>query len=385
MILRILILITLTFSFNTYADLALTPPMGWNSWNTFACDIDEKLIKETADIMASNGMKEAGYVYINIDDCWQTVRDEKGIIVVDKKRFPSGMKALADYVHSKGLKIGTYSSAGTKTCEYRAASLGYEVQDAQTYADWGFDYLKYDFCFTHKDVRSYKKVDKEETKAKYKAMADALMSTGRDIVFSICNWGVVKPWEWGKEVGGHLWRTTGDIKPTWRSWTKILDQQVGLEKYAGPGAWNDPDMLIVGMIPHNQSIAHMSLWSLLAAPLIAGNDLRNMSKETLEILTNKEVLAVNQDKLGIQGKRYIKNRSREVWAKPLEDGSYAIVLFNRGLTSKFIKFNWSDLGLDWKWAKVRDLWKKYDLGVYNETYGERIKGRSVQMIRVWGN
>ncbi len=385
MILKIFIPFFLIFSFNSFAKLALTPPMGWNSWNTFRCDIDEELIKETADAMVTNGMKEAGYEYINIDDCWQTVRDSNGIIVVDKKRFPSGMKALVDYIHSKGLKLGLYSSAGTKTCEHRAASLGFETQDAKTYAEWGVDYLKYDFCFTRDDIRSTHKVDREKTRLKYKTMADALQSSGRDIVFSICNWGVEKPWEWGKEIGGHLWRTTPDIRASWSSWTKILDKQVGLESFAGPGARNDPDMLIVGMIPHNQSIAHMSFWSLLAAPLIAGNDIRNMPKETLEILTNKDVLAVNQDKLGIQGKRYIKNRSKEVWAKPLEDGSYAIILFNRGLTSKFIKFNWSDLGLDWKRAKIRDLWKKYDLGVYNETYGERIPGRSVQMIRVWRN
>jgi len=382
------ILVPFLFSFSLSAKLALTPPMGWNSWNTFKCEIDENLIKETADAMVESGMKDAGYEYINIDDCWQTERDSKGYVIVDKERFPSGMKSLIDYVHSKGLKIGLYSDAGHKTCEGRAGSLNFEKQDAETYAKWGVDYLKYDWCFTSSPDKQMPRKGTQSAKfikSSYKVMGDELKKTGKDIVYSICSWGRGKPWEWGKDVGGHLWRTTPDIFAAWISWTYILDKQVGLEKYAGPGHWNDPDMLIVGMVSNRQSISHFSLWSILAAPLIAGNDIRNMSKETLEILTNKEVIAVNQDPLGVQGKRYIKKLSREVWAKPLSDGSYAIVLFNRGIVSKFIKFKWSDLGLDWKRARVRDLWKKYNLGVYDESYGARVKGRSVQMIRVWGN
>ncbi len=365
--------------------LALTPPMGWNTWNTFKCNIDEKLVRESADVMVSSGMRDAGYEYINLDDCWQLGRNANGTIQVDTVKFPSGIKALADYVHSKGLKLGIYSSAGYFTCEGRAASLNYEMIDAQTYADWGVDFVKYDFCYTAgpKD-RSNLKVSLEHNKKVYTDMANAIKASGRPMVFSLCNWGVGEPWKWGAEVG-QLWRTDIDIvanSTSWRRWTGILDRQVGLEKYAGPGHWNDPDMLIVGMIPHKQAIAHFSLWSVLSAPLIAGNDIRNMSPETLEILTNREVIAVNQDPMGVQGTRYKKDGRKEVWAKPLADGSYAVVLFNRGLLAKNISFKWSDLKLDWETAKVRDLWKKQNLGNFKDSFTAKVEGRGAVMVKI---
>ncbi|MCK5076056.1 MAG: glycoside hydrolase family 27 protein, partial [Calditrichia bacterium] len=288
-----------------YKGLALTPPMGWNSWNKFACNVDEKLIHETAKAMVENGMKDAGYQYIIIDDCWHGERDSLGFIQPHPERFHSGMKALADYIHSLGLKFGIYSDAGWKTCGSRPGSRGYEYQDAMKYAEWGVDYLKYDWCNT----------TGLNAEGAYLTMRDALYATGRPIVFSLCEWGNNKPWEWAKDIG-HLWRTTGDITAcfdcvvdhgTWKSWgvMQILDMQEGLRIYAGPDHWNDPDMMEVGNgMSLSEDRAHFSMWCILAAPLIAGNDLINMSKETIEILTNREVISINQDTLGIQGFKY---------------------------------------------------------------------------------
>jgi alpha-galactosidase len=282
-----------------FDSLALTPPMGWNSWNHFHCDVNEDVIKEIADAMVSSGMKEAGYQYIVIDDCWQVGRDKEGYIIPDPERFPSGMKALGDYIHSKGLKFGIYSDAGILTCKKRPGSRGYEFQDARTYASWGVDYLKYDWC-NH---------GTQDAKASYSIMRDALYAAGRPIVFSICEWGSNEPWKWADEVG-HLWRTTGDIQPCYDckvnwgelGWIHILDKQVELSAYAGPGHWNDPDMLEVVNegLTFNESRAHFTMWCMLAAPLMAGNDLRNMNKETIDILTNKNLIAINQDVLGKQ-------------------------------------------------------------------------------------
>ena len=285
--------------------LARTPPMGWNSWNKFGCNVSEQLIRDTADAMVSSGMQAAGYEYVVIDDCWQVGRDSNGNILADPQRFPSGIKALADYVHGKHLKFGLYSDAGTKTCAGRPGSRGYEFQDARQYATWGVDYLKFDWCST----------DTENAEAAYTTMHNALKASGRPIVFSICEWGKSKPWLWAKDVG-NLWRTTGDISDCWdckkewsTGWVVILDQQVGLETFAGPGHWNDPDMLEVGNggMSTTEYLSHFSLWSMLAAPLIAGNDLKNMTPEIKEILTNKEVLAVDQDAMGMQGRRMSKN------------------------------------------------------------------------------
>src|SRR3984957_1576406 len=350
------------------ANLALTPPMGWNSWNKFACNVSEDLIKGMADAVVKSGLKDAGYVYVNIDDCWQVRRDAHGDIVPDPQRFPHGMKAVGDYIHSLGLKFGVYSDAGSQTCGKRPGGLGHEYQDAIQYAAWGVDYLKYDWCST----------TTQDAKASYANMREALDASGRPIVLSICEWGTAKPWLWGKEVGGNLWRTTGDIKDRgagqdkWPDGTccsngmlAIVDQQVGLQSFAGPGHWNDPDMLEVGNggMTDAEYRAHFSLWAILAAPLIAGNDLRDMRPEIRDILTDKEVIAVDQDSLGREGDRVWKNGDLEVWAKQLVDGSRAVVLLNRGNAEARISVNWQDLGYpEHLSASVRDLWQHRDIG-----------------------
>ncbi len=360
--------------------LAKTPPMGWNSWNKFGCDVSEKLIKEIADAMVTTGMKDAGYTYVVIDDCWQVRRDPDGNIVADPERFSSGIKALGDYVHSKGLKFGLYSDAGTETCQGRPGSKGHEEQDARQYAAWGIDYLKYDWC----------KTEGMKAPEAYPIMRDALKKTGRPIVLSICEWGSSQPWLWAANVG-HLWRTTGDIldcfecEENWGGlgWTKILDKQVGIEKYAGPGHWNDPDMLEVGNagMTMTEYRSHFSLWCLLAAPLMAGNDLRSMSRDTAVILTNKEVIAVDQDPLGIQGTRVRDDGDTEVWMKPLSDGSKAVVLFNRGKKRTRIRLTGKEIGLTSQ-AKVRDLWAHKELGTIRESYSASVPSHGVVMIRV---
>jgi alpha-galactosidase len=330
-------------------DLAPTPPMGWNSWNKFGCRIDESLIRQTADAMVSSGMRDAGYRYVNIDDCWEApARDANGRLTTDTARFPGGMKALADYVHSKGLKIGIYSSAGTGTCQRRPASLDHEQIDAKTFAEWGIDYLKYDNCNNQQ----------RPALERYKAMGDALKATGRPIVFSLCEWGQNKPWEWGRSVGGHLWRTTGDIRDQWMSVMTLLDKQVGLEKYSGPNAWNDPDMLEVGngRMTYTEYVAHFSLWSLMNAPLIAGNDLRSMNDSTKSILTNKDVIAVDQDWGGMQGHKIRDDGQLEVWMKPMSNGDKAVVLLNRDTTKAELSVTPAELELSGGSHQVRDLW-----------------------------
>ncbi len=361
--------------------LALTPPMGWNSWNRFGCNVSEDLVKSMADAMADSGMKEAGYQYIVIDDCWQVSRDSNGNIVADAKRFPSGIRALAGYVHSRGLKFGIYSDAGSQTCAGRPGTSGHEYQDASQYASWGVDYLKYDWCNT----------GKENPEAAYSTMHDALKAAGRPVVFSLCEWGNSKPWLWARDVG-NLWRTTGDIADCWdckkewsMGWVKILDLQDGLESYAGPGHWNDPDMLELGNggMTAAEYRSHFSFWCLLAAPLIAGNDLRNMPPEIKEILTNKEVIAVDQDSLGMQGRRVFKNGDAEVWAKQMNDGSRAVILFNRGTAETEISISWEGLGYPAHLsAAVRDLWEKKDLGKYTGSYSAKVPSHAVVMLKV---
>lgn len=362
--------------------LALTPPMGWNSWNKFGCDVSEKLIRETADAMVESGMKDSGYEYVVIDDCWQVDRDENGNIIADPERFPSGMKALADYVHGKGLKFGIYSCAGTMTCQKRPGSRGYEFQDARQYAAWGVDYLKYDWC-NHGN---------QSSEASYALMRDALKAAGRPIVFSICEWGTTKPWLWAQDIG-HLWRTTEDIQDCWdckrdwggMGWTHILDLQVGLETYAGPGHWNDPDMLEVGNggLNPTECRAHFSLWCILAAPLMAGNDLRSMAPEIRDILINKEVIAVNQDALGLQGRKVRDDGDYEVWAKEMQDGSRAVVLFNRSAADAEISVSWNEIGYpNHLNAQVRDLWQHKDVGSFKEKYSALVPSHAVIMVRI---
>ena len=368
--------------------LARTPPMGWNSWNKFGCNISEDLVRQIADAMVTSGMKDAGYRYVVVDDCWQSKeRDSKGNIVADPKHFPSGMKALADYVHAKGLEFGLYSDAGTKTCQGLPGSRGYEFQDARQYAAWGVDYLKYDWCST----------STQDARSSYEIMRAALDASGRPIVFSICEWGNRQPWLWARDVG-NLWRTTGDIQDRWQGkqeWKPgdccsygmldILDQQVGLESFAGPGHWNDPDMLEVGNggMTTVEYRAHFSLWAILAAPLIAGNDVRDMKPEIREILTHKEVIAVDQDAAGSQGRRVRKSGNLEVWSKLLQDGSRALVLLNRGTENAEIGVAWGDLGYPAHLsARVRDLWREKDLGEYKEMFSFAVGPHSVVMVTV---
>ncbi len=367
---------------SSWMGLAKTPPMGWNSWNKFGCNVNEDLIREVADAMVDTGMKDAGYQYVVIDDCWQVAREDRGMIVADPKRFPSGMKALADYVHSKGLKFGLYSDAGEKTCQGRPGSLGYEIEDAREYAAWGVDYLKYDWCNT----------DGVDPKIAYPTMRDALRATGRPIVFSICEWGKSSPWTWARGVG-HLWRTTEDIQDCYdclrdwggAGWARILENQVGLEKSAGPGGWNDPDMLEVGNggLTSAESRAHFSFWCLLAAPLMAGNDIRSMSAETRAILTNKEVIAIDQDPLGMQGRRIRKSGPIEVWAKRLSGSRHAVILFNRGRTEQTIAVSWHEIGLPAESSpSARDLWAAKDLGSIKSTFAAPVAPHAVILLLV---
>ena len=322
-----------------YNGLAKTPPMGWNSWNKFAGRVDDATVRGIADAMAGNGMKDAGYRYINIDDTWEAGRDAQGNIQTNKK-FPD-MKALADYVHSKGLKLGIYSSPGPNTCAGYEGSYGHEAQDARTYAAWGIDYLKYDWCGARTLYTD------EEMPAVYQIMGDALLKTKRPIVYSLCQYGRLDVWKWGADVGGNLWRTTGDIRDAWDSMSRIGFSQDELASWAKPGHWNDPDMLEVGngAMSETEYKTHMSLWAMLAAPLLAGNDLRSMTPEILAILTNREVIAVDQDQEGKQGKRIWKSGDQEIWARPLSGGDQAVALFNRGAESAKMTVRWADLGM----------------------------------------
>lgn len=363
-------------------DLAPTPPMGWNSWNTFQTRIDEDLIKSTADAMIANGMRDAGYVYVNLDDGWSAKeRDADGNLVGDPQRFPDGMKALGDYLHARGFKFGIYNCAGTETCAGYPGARGHEFQDAKTYASWGVDYLKFDWCHSEGLVAP----------EAYKKMHEALVASGRPIVFSICEWGNSKPWTWGKGIG-QLWRTTGDIAPCWdcktqwsQGWKLILDEQVPLASYAGPGHWNDPDMLEVGNkgLTFAESRAHFSLWCVLAAPLIAGNDVRNMTKETQDILTNREVIALDQDPLGKEGTRFRADAGEEIWIKELSGGQWAVCVLNPTTASEHIKLDWKDLTfLAGRKYLVRDLWAGQDLGDTNTSFSGEIASHDVALFRL---
>jgi alpha-galactosidase len=343
--------------------VALTPPMGWNSWNYFADKVSDKGIRDAADQLVATGMKDAGYIYVNIDDTWQGERDASGMLHANAK-FPD-MKALADYVHSKGLKIGIYSSPGAKTCGGYEGSLGHEEQDAQLYAGWGFDYLKYDLCSFRGDVMKKQAPNDKAAQmrlmiAAYAKMDKALKATGRPIVFSFCQYGWDAVWEWGPSVGSNLWRTTGDVTPEWDRIYDIVSQQEGLERYAGPGHWNDPDMLEVGngKLTLEENRTHFSMWAMLAAPLLAGNDLPNMKPEIKAILTNRDVIAIDQDRLGRQGARIYSDGEVEVWTRHLTGGALAIAVVavgdSRYSTHPF-HLNLRKLGLDGK-QTGKDLW-----------------------------
>jgi len=369
--------------------LALTPPMGWNTWNKFGCNVSDELVRGMADAMVKSGMKDAGYQYIVIDDCWQVSRDLSANIVADPQRFPNGIKALADYVHSLGLKFGIYSDAGSKTCAGRPGGLGHEYQDAIMYASWGVDYLKYDWCNT---------LPGQDAKASYANIRQALDASGRPIVLSICEWGGRQPWLWGRQSGGNLWRTTGDIQDRWagkKEWSPgnccsngmldIVDENAELYPFAGPGHWNDPDMLEVGNggMTTTEYRTHFSLWAIMAAPLIAGNDLRSMTPEIHDILTNKEVIAIDQDPLGRQGRRVWKDGDLEVWGKQLKDGDRAVILLNRGSSEHEITVTWEQVGYPGHLsAAVRDLWAHKNLGKFSGKFSALVESHGVVMVRV---
>jgi alpha-galactosidase len=365
---RLLLILNLFFLINAFSQkwegLALTPPMGWNSWNTFAADISEAVVKKTADAMISSGMKAAGYQYLVIDDGWMAMERDSitGDLVPDPKKFPNGLKKLVDYVHSKGLKFGIYNCAGTKTCGGYPGTRGYEYQDARFYARMGVDYLKYDWCFT----------DGINAKEAYTTMSKAIKKAGRPMVFSLCEWGSNQPWEWAGPVG-HLWRTTGDIYPcfdcikdhgTWKAYgvMPIVNMRQGIRRHAGPGHWNDPDMMEVGKgMTAGEDRAHISLWAMMAAPLIAGNDITQMSEQTKSILTDKDVIAIDQDPLGVQGFLLNTDDSVQTWIRPLLHDEWAVCFVNTSREPKTINF-------DWQRANIADTLSKTHLNVMTAVY-----------------
>ena len=358
-----------------YNGLVKTPPMGWNSWNKFESGVTDAIVREMADAMVTSGLRDAGYVYLNIDDTWEGVRDAKGNLGSNKK-FPD-MKALADYVHSKGLKLGIYTSPGPRTCADYPGSYGHEQQDADTFAAWGIDYIKHDWCGARMVY-----TDKEQQRV-YQKMGEALQKTGRPIVYSICNYGVAKVETWGAKAGGNLWRTTGDIRDTWKSMLGNIERQAALAPFAGPGHWNDPDMLEIGNGGMNDAEyrAHMSLWAITAAPLIAGNDIRNMTPAIKAILLNREVIAIDQDELGKQATPR-KQGTLETWVKPLADGSVAVVLVNLGPAEADVTVTAADLGLAKQVSSARDLWAHTDVAFKEGAYTQKVASHDVLMLRV---
>ena len=365
--------------------VAATPPMGWSTWNHYAHAISDKLIREQADAMVASGMKDAGYVYVHIDGGWEGQRDAKGVLH-PLPTFPD-MKALGDYIHSKGLKFGLYSGPGPVTCAGAEASYGHEEQDAAMFASWGVDYLKYDLC-------SYRIIMQQESggdvtkaeammRAAYEKMHQAILKTGRPMVFSMCQYGLGEVWTWGPQVGGNMWRTSNDINDTYERMMSIADRQSRLARYAGPGHWNDPDFLEVGNggMTYEEQKTHFSLWALMAAPLMAGNDLTHMSDETKSILLNREVIAVDQDALGRAGDRVWQEGPLEVWAKPLSDGEIAVGLVNQLTSATHVTVKLADVGINGE-AQARDLWEHRDLGAVKGSYTAVVPGHGVVMLRL---
>ncbi len=348
--------------------LAARPPMGWNSWNHFAGRVTDADVRSAADALVSTGMRDAGYTYVNLDDTWEGKRDAGGV-VHSNERFPD-MKALADYIHAKGLKFGLYSSPGAKTCGGYEGSLGHEVQDAQTYAQWGVDYLKYDLCSFLDNMQTRKKEAPDQPHAEfalmieaYGKMGKALQATGRPILLSLCQYGVAEPWKFGPGLGAQMWRTTDDINDSYGRMMNIVYSQVGLEQFAGPGRWNDPDMLEIGNggMTYDEYKTHMSLWVLLAAPLLAGNDLSKMSEADKGLLTNREAIAIDQDPLGKQAARVWQQGDFTIWEKPLSGGRTAVGLVNGAYDKRDIPFDLRTIGFAGG-AAVHDVWAGKDLG-----------------------
>jgi alpha-galactosidase len=373
--------------------LAATPPMGWNSWNTFGESINESVVRGVADKFVELGFKDLGYQYLVIDDHWEGGRDEQGHLRCNPQKFPGGIKALADYIHNKGLKLGIYSDAGDKTCGGEVGSYGHEEDDAATFAGWGVDFLKYDYCSAPEDFM--------EAIRRYTKMGNALKASGRPILFSICEWGPRSPWLWGRSVGGHMWRVSFDVGDIWdtphNAYSCIgilaaIDASANLEKHAGPGGWNDPDMLVIGLgnkgnirgggCTASEYQTQMSMWCILAAPLMIGCDIRNMDAETRRILTNAEAIAVDQDPLGKQGNRVARTASTDVWRKPLAKDEMAIALLNRGDQEAAITANWKDLGVKPGTAlAIRDLWTHQDLGIFKDSFSAKAGPHATVLLR----
>ena len=379
-----LLLITQVTAFGQSPKLAPIPPMGWNSWNAFDLNINSRIVMLVADSMVSKGLAAAGYKYIIIDDGWQIDRDKNGKIIVDSTRFPEGIKYLADYVHSRGLKFGIYTCCGTKTCGGRPGSYGYETIDADTYAEWGVDYVKEDWCNT----------DGLDTRTQYKIMSDALRATGRPMLLSLCEWGISSPWEWGKDIGA-MWRTTSDIQDCFdcvRNWggmgyIQILEKNANLAPFAGPGYWNDPDMLEVGnkALTPTECRSHFAMWCMLAAPLIAGNNISTMNDTIKDILTAPEIIAIDQDSLGIQGTRIRNNSGLQVWQKPLNDGSIAVALLNVTNISASMDVTLEELGFKKDvTSSVRDLWNRKDLETITDTFKTKVEPHGVVVVKIKG-
>ena len=355
--------------------LARTPPMGWNSWNRFGPYISEQLVLDTADAMIESGMRDAGYGYVVIDDAWhESARDDNGDLAENLWAFPHGMKWLADRIHDRGLRFGLYTDAGTRTCQGYPASRGNEERDARRFAAWGVDFMKVDWCHTT-GLRG---------RTTYPKWADAVKATGRPIVLSICEWGRDRPWEWAGRCG-HMWRTSHDIADTWDSLMDVLDRQADLHPHAGPGHWNDPDMLEVGNggMSDDEYRTHFSLWAMLAAPLMAGNDLRDMSEETRATLTAPEVVAIDQDALGRQARRVSRRDNSEVWARALADGGHAVLLVNRGEATTNVKVFWEDIGApSTRDPHVRDLWQRSDIGRRDGWYDRTLAPHASALVKV---
>jgi len=371
--------------------LAATPPMGWNSWNHFAEHVTDADVRSAADMLVSTGMRDAGYIYVNVDDTWQGTRDAQGVIHPNSK-FPD-MKALGDYIHSKGLKFGIYSSPGPKTCAGYAGSYGHEEQDAKTYAEWGVDFLKYDMCsFWDNRAEATKAHPNDPNAARdvmiaaYKKMGEALKATGRPIVYSLCQYGVDQPWKWGPGVGAQMWRTTDDIDDSYGRMVMIGFSQAGLSQYAGPGHWNDPDMLEVGngKMTTDEYRTHMSLWVILASPLLAGNDLSKMTDTDKSILMNKDAIAIDQDSLGRQGDRLYQSADLDVWTKPLSNGRVAVGLFNRSWGEREVSVDLAEVGFanGANGANVRDVWQQQDLGHKSGVFTSTVPKHGVTLLIV---
>jgi alpha-galactosidase len=380
--------------------LAATPPMGWNSWNKFGPAVSEAVIRETADVIVSSGLKDCGYEYVVIDDCWsrKSGRDANGDLIPDPERFPNGIRPLADHVHQLGLKIGIYSDAADKTCGSYPGSFGFEEQDARLWASWGIDFLKYDYCNAPEDQAMA--IDR------YTRMGEALRKTGREFLFSLCEWGGRSPQLWGRKAGGHMWRVSGDVYDSWvniwiADWKTYavgvdvsIDLAADLAPYGGPGGWNDLDMLVVGLKGKGQILGtgmsqieyqtHMSMWCMACSPLMIGCDVRAMSADAAELLANREVLAVNQDPLGKPARRVKRFGCCEAWSKPLADGALAVALINRGSTGEDIRVKAGDLGLLDEPKLVRDLWAGEDVADFGPSLAQRVEPHETILLKIRG-